>query len=103
MWQGLKTITDYKGKPRHELHSDASLPDELNPFHARLEAINTEACTKAPAVLDDCLITLSVADVKPLNRSTFTKPLGQTDYQDVYSKHARTNCQASSLTFSTSP
>ena len=26
MWQGLKTITDYKGKPRCELPSDASLP-----------------------------------------------------------------------------
>jgi hypothetical protein len=30
MWQGLKTITDYDGKPRHELPSDRSLPDELN-------------------------------------------------------------------------
>ena len=28
MWQGLKTITDYKGKPRRELPSDASQPDE---------------------------------------------------------------------------
>ena len=27
MWQGLKTITDYKGKPRRELPSDVSLPD----------------------------------------------------------------------------
>jgi hypothetical protein len=30
MWQGLKTVTDYKGKPRRELPSDASLTDELN-------------------------------------------------------------------------
>ena len=29
----------------------------------RFEASNTEACTSAPAVLDDCVITLSVADV----------------------------------------
>ena len=63
MWQGLKTITDNKGKPRRELPSDASLPDELNAFYARFEASNTEACTRAPAVLDDCVITLSVADV----------------------------------------
>ena len=27
MWQGLKTIVDYKVKPRRELPSDASLPD----------------------------------------------------------------------------
>jgi hypothetical protein len=63
MWQGLKTITDYKGKPRHELPSDVSLPDELNSFYGRFEASNTEACMRAPAVLDDCVITLSVADV----------------------------------------
>ena len=61
MWQGLKTITDYKGKPRHELPSDASLPDELNAFCARFEASNTEACTRAD--LDDHVIKLSVADV----------------------------------------
>jgi hypothetical protein len=33
MWQGLKIITDYKGKPSRELHSDANLPDELNAFY----------------------------------------------------------------------
>ena len=30
MWQGLQTITDYKGKHSRELPSDTSLPDELN-------------------------------------------------------------------------
>jgi hypothetical protein len=30
------------------------------------------------------------------------KVVGQTDYQDVYSKHARTNWQGSLLTFSIS-
>jgi hypothetical protein len=63
MWQGLKTITHYKGKPRLKLPSDASLPDERNVFYARFEASNAEACMRAPAVLDDCVITLSVADV----------------------------------------
>ena len=63
MWQGLKTNTDYKGKPKHELPSDASLPDELNAFYALFQASNSEACMRAPAVLDDCVITLSVADV----------------------------------------
>jgi hypothetical protein len=57
IWQGLKTITDYKGKPRRKPPSDASLPDELNVFYARFEAINTKACTR------DCVIMLLVADV----------------------------------------
>ena len=30
MWQGLQTITVYKGKPSHGLPSDMSLPDELH-------------------------------------------------------------------------
>jgi hypothetical protein len=63
MWQGLKTIMDYKGKPRCELPSDASQPDELNAFYACFKTTNTEACTRAPAVLDDCGIKLSVAHV----------------------------------------
>ena len=61
--QGSKTIKDYKGKLRRELPSDASLPDELNAFYARFKASNTEACTRALAALDDCVITISVADV----------------------------------------
>jgi hypothetical protein len=58
MWQGLQTITDYKGK-----HSCTSLPDKLNYFYARFEVSKTEACMRASAVPDDCVITLSVADV----------------------------------------
>ena len=46
-----------------------SLPNELNAFIARFKASSTEACMRAPAVLDDCVITLSVADVS----KTFTR------------------------------
>ena len=63
MWQGLQTITDYKGKPSRELPSDTSLPDELNYFNARFEVSNTESCTRAPAVPDDCVITLAIVDM----------------------------------------
>ena len=63
MWQGLQTITEYKGKDSRELHSDTRLQEELNYFYARFEASNTEACIKASSVLDACVITLSVADV----------------------------------------
>ena len=58
MWQGLRTITDNKGKHSRELPSGTSLPDELNHFYARFEA-----CMRASAVPDDCVITLSVAEV----------------------------------------
>ena len=65
MWQGLQAITDYKGKHRREQPSDTSLPDELNNFHARLEASNTETRMRASDVPDDCVITrLSVAESK---------------------------------------
>jgi hypothetical protein len=59
----LQTITDYKGKHSQELPSDASLPDKVNAFYAHFEASNTESCMRAPAVLDDYVITLSLADV----------------------------------------
>ncbi|KAM9433498.1 uncharacterized protein ACWYII_017131 [Salvelinus alpinus] len=62
MWQGLQTITDYRGKHSRELPSDTSIPDELNYFYARFEANNTETCMRAPAVLDDCVLTLSAAE-----------------------------------------
>jgi hypothetical protein len=63
MWQGLQTIKDYKGKHSRELPSDTSQPDELNNFYARFRASNTETCMRASAVPDDCVITLSVAEV----------------------------------------
>ena len=63
MWQGLQTITDYKGKHSRELPSDTSLPDKLNNFYARFEASKTETCIRASADPDDCVITLSAADV----------------------------------------
>jgi hypothetical protein len=40
-----------------------SLPDELNYFYARVEANNTETRMRTLAVLEDCVIRLSTADV----------------------------------------
>jgi hypothetical protein len=74
----LQTITDFKGKPSCELPSVASLANELNAFYACFEASNTEQCKRAPAVLDDCVISLSVADVsktfKQVNICKATEP-----------------------------
>ena len=103
MWQGLQIITDYRGNPRRKLPSDTSLPGKLNAFYANFEASNTEACMRAPIVPYNCVIRLSVAYVTmTFKQVKFTRPQGQTDYQDMYSKHAWTNWQVSSLTFSTS-
>ena len=43
--------------------SDTSLPEEDNYFYARFEAHNTETSMRAPAVPEDCVITLSAADM----------------------------------------
>ena len=84
MWQGLQTITDYKGKPSLEMPSDVSLPDELKAFYSHFELSNTEPCMIAPDVPDNCVISLSIADVRRhLNRLTFTSSQGQTNYQSM--------------------
>ena len=71
--------------------------------YARFEASNTEACMRAPAVLDDYVITLSVADVsKTFKQVNIHKAMGPDGLPDVYSKHVQTNWQVSSLTFSIS-
>ena len=89
MWQVLQTITDYKGKPRSELPSDASLPDELNTFYTRFEASNTEPCMRAPDVPNDCVITRFVANVsKTFKQVNIHKAV---DYQDAYSEHSLTS------------
>jgi hypothetical protein len=68
------------------------------------EASSTEACMREPAVPDDFVITLSIANVsKTFNRSTFTMPQGQSDYQNTYSEHVLTNWQESSPTVSICP
>ena len=68
----MKTITDYKGKPRRKLPSDESLQNKLNAFYAHFAASSTE-----PMGLDDCVITLSVADVnKTLKQVNIYKAAG---------------------------
>ena len=54
----MQTIIDYKGKHSRKLPSDTRLPDILNHFYARFQA-----CKRASVIPDDCVITLSVADV----------------------------------------
>jgi hypothetical protein len=71
---------NYKRKPSHELPSDMSLPGEVNVFYARIKASSTEPCMRAPAVLENCVITLTVANVsktfKQVNIQKATRPEG---------------------------
>ena len=60
---GLENYYGLQRETRHELPSEASLPDERNAYYVRFEASNTETCMRAPAVLDDCVITLSAANL----------------------------------------
>ena len=97
MWQGLQTITDYKGKHSRET-------DELNHFYACFEATNTKACMRPSAVLDNCVITLSVADVsKTFKQVNIHKAAGTDGLPGRVIRHVLTNWQVSSLTFSTCP
>ena len=73
----MQTITYYNGKHNQELPSDMSLPDELNNSYACFKASNTETCMITPAVPDDCVITLSTADVsKTLKQVNIHKAAG---------------------------
>ncbi|KAI4883718.1 hypothetical protein NFI96_007205 [Prochilodus magdalenae] len=42
MWQGLRHITDYQQRSREVTTSHTTLPDELNEFYARFEALNPD-------------------------------------------------------------
>ena len=57
MWQGLQTITDYKGKTSHVVDTDVLLPDKLNPCFEDNTLPPTRAAPEA------CELLFSVADV----------------------------------------
>ncbi|KAK3506928.1 hypothetical protein QTP70_031211 [Hemibagrus guttatus] len=63
MWQGIQAITTYKTTPS-VCDSDASLPDALNDFYARIEAQNNVAARKTIPPPNDQVLCLSTADVR---------------------------------------
>ena len=57
-------LGNYHGLLREtELLSDASLLDKLHAFYTRFEASTIEPCMRVPAVPDESMISLSVANV----------------------------------------
>jgi hypothetical protein len=77
MWQGLQSITDYKGRLNRDLPNDASLPDEHNAFYARFDNNNIEPRVRAVTDPEDWVILLSKADVKKVfNQVNTLKAVG---------------------------
>ena len=64
LWQGFKTITDYKPPPLRMCLNNPSLPDELNDFYARFEANNNTQVQMLPPSSSDHMLQLSAAEVK---------------------------------------
>ena len=78
MCQGWQTITDVKEKPRHKLSSDVSLLEDFNTFYACFKASNTEPCMRISALIDNYVITLSIANVsKTFKQVNIHKAAGQ--------------------------
>ena len=71
MWQGLQTITDYKGKASHVVDTNVLLPDKLNTFFACFED-NTVPPTRPTT--KDCGLSFSVANVKRDNSRMVADP-----------------------------
>lgn len=102
MCQGLQTIT--KGNEAVSCPVKQTSQTSLNAFYTCIEANNTEPGMGAPAVPDDCLILLSMADVSTnFKQLTLARSLGQTEYLGAFSEHAQTSWQVFSQTISTSP
>ena len=64
-WQGLRTITDFRGRTRCAESPSASLPGELNTFYARFERNPGSHNLPLPALpAEDNPLTISEADVR---------------------------------------
>ena len=60
MWQGLQTITDYKGKTSQVADTDVLLPGKLNTFFARFKDNTVSPTRPAPK---DCGLSFTMAEV----------------------------------------
>ncbi len=63
MWAGIKAITDYNSRDT-ECPRDSSLPDALNSFYARFEALNTSPSTRLAFSSDVLLPSVNIVDVR---------------------------------------
>ncbi len=79
MWQGINNISGFKGNKSATVNIAASLPDELNHFHARFEADNTAHTESAPAAAAEEVsgLSISVANVtRSFRRVNIRKAVG---------------------------
>jgi hypothetical protein len=101
MWQGLQSITDYKGRPNRDLPNYASLPDEVNAFYARFD--NNDIVPGVRDVLPRGLGDLALRERCEKRSLTPARPQDPTVFQSVFSDHAQDSWQAYSRSLSTSP
>lgn len=64
VWQGLRCITDYKGRSGPVELSSASFPDELNTFYARFDAANSTPVTRPPVDSEGAVLQIDTATVR---------------------------------------
>ncbi len=78
MWQGINSITGFKGNKPATVNIAASLPDELNNFYARFEADNTAHTESAPAAAAEeaSALSISVVDVMILQTGEHPQSCG---------------------------
>lgn len=99
IWQGLETITDFKGKTSCTANTDASLQGELNTFYARLQVINTDP----PTTEEDSELSISVADLRSSTVCILANQPAQTVSPGASSEHAKTSWRECSRTYLISP
>ena len=75
-WQGLQTITDYKGKPSCVVPTEASLPNELNTSHACFEGRQYQFAYRSNGSTEDGIsIAIPTAVIHLDKRNTCVRAL----------------------------
>ncbi|KAK7881961.1 hypothetical protein WMY93_028135 [Mugilogobius chulae] len=64
MWQGLRTITDYKGPAHTPTTADQNLVEDLNKFFTRFEVNSASVVSRGEPVLEDAVSSVSEQDVR---------------------------------------
>jgi hypothetical protein len=93
VWQGLQSITGYKGKPSLDLPKNASLPDELNAFYACFDNNNIVQGVRVVTDPEDWVISLTEADVSKVFNQVNIRPNRSIDLPQQWSgSRASSSC-----------
>lgn len=87
MWQGLESITGYKGRSWRKIIGSHITPDELNEFYASFEALNTEPLGREVARRSKLNPPITISSVDVAKYTPGRQPT-QTTFLDKHSKSA---------------